>query len=122
MSYDRRKVRVGRVVSDKQDKTVVVVYQWSQPHPIYKKAVRRQTKFYAHDEDNLCTLGDTVRIVESRPYSKTKRWRVAEILSNKEIAEVQPEQIQVDEDILSAAATASSQQQNANQNEAEQSI
>jgi small subunit ribosomal protein S17 len=105
MSYESRKVRVGRVVSDKMDKTVVVVYQWSHPHPIYKKAVRRQTKFYAHDEDNRCRLGDTVRIIESRPYSKTKRWKVAEILSSIEIAEVQPEEIQVAEDILSAAAT-----------------
>ena len=106
MSYERRKTRVGTVVSDKMDKTVVVVYEWSQPHPIYRKAVRRRTKFYAHDERNDCKLGDTVRIVESRPRSKTKRWRVAEILSSVEIAEVQPEQIQVDADILSAAAAA----------------
>ena len=109
MSFERRKVRVGKVVSDKMDKTVVVVYQWSQPHPIYKKAVRRQTKFYAHDPENRCSLGDTVRIVESRPYSKTKRWKVAEILSSIEIAEVQPEEIEVDEDILSAAATSAAQ-------------
>ena len=109
MSYERRKVRVGRVVSDKMDKTVVVVFDWSQPHPIYKKAVRRQTKFYAHDENNQCSLGDTVRIIESRPYSRTKRWKVAEILSSKEIADVQPEQIEVDQDILSAAATSAAQ-------------
>jgi small subunit ribosomal protein S17 len=105
MSYERRKVRVGRVVSDKMDKTVVVVYEWSRPHPIYKKAVRRQTRFNAHDPENQCRLGDTVRIVESRPTSKTKRWKVAEILSNKEIAELQPEEIQVDESVASAAAT-----------------
>ncbi len=109
MSFERRKVRVGKVVSDKMDKTVVVVYQWSQPHPIYKKAVRRQTKFYAHDPENRCSLGDTVRIIESRAYSKTKRWKVSEILSSIEIAEVQPEEIEVDEDILSAAATAAAQ-------------
>ena len=109
MSFERRKVRVGKVVSDKMDKTVVVVYEWSQPHPIYKKAVRRQTKFYAHDPENRCSLGDTVRIIESRPYSKTKRWKVAEILSSIEIAEVQPEEIEVDEDILSAAATSAAQ-------------
>ena len=59
-------------------------------HSIYKKSVRRQTKFYAHDEENRCSLGDTVRIIESRPYSKTKRWKVAEILSSIEIADVQP--------------------------------
>ena len=109
MSYERKKVRVGKVVSDKMDKTVVVVFEWSQPHPIYKKAVRRQTKFYAHDPENQCSLGDTVRIVESRPYSKTKRWKVSEILSSIEIAEVQPEEIEVDEDILSAAATSAAQ-------------
>tara|TARA_Y100000310_G_scaffold328189_1_gene395874 strand:- start:438 stop:824 length:387 start_codon:yes stop_codon:yes gene_type:complete len=105
MSYERRKVRVGRVVSDKMDKTVVVVYEWSRPHPIYKKAVRRQTRFNAHDPENQCQLGDMVRIVESRPTSKTKRWKVAEILSSKEIAELQPEEIQVDESVASAAAT-----------------
>ena len=109
MSFERRKVRVGKVVSDKMDKTVVVVYEWSQAHPIYKKSVRRQTKFYAHDAENMCSLGDTVRIVESRPYSKKKRWKVAEILSSIEIAEVQPEEIEVDEDILSAAATSAAQ-------------
>ena len=106
MSYDRRKVRMGRVVSDKMDKTVVVAYEWSQPHPIYKKAVRRRTKLYAHDPENRCSLGDTVRIVESRPRSKTKRWRVAEILSSIEIADVQPDDIWVDEDVLSYAASA----------------
>ena len=106
MSYDKRKVRVGRVVSDKMDKTAVVVYEWSQPHPIYKKAVRRRTKLYAHDPENRCSLGDTVRIIESRPRSKTKRWRVAEILSSIEIAEVQPEEISMDEDVRSYAASA----------------
>lgn len=109
MSYERRKVRVGRVVSDKMDKTVVVVVEWRQAHPIYKKAMRRQSRFYAHDAENRCKLGDTVRIIESRPYSKKKRWKVTDVLSRIEIAEVQPEQIQVDEDILSAAATSAAQ-------------
>ena len=109
MSYERRKTRIGRVVSDKMDKTVVVVYEWSQPHPIYKKAVRRRTKFYAHDEQNRCRLGDTVRIIESRPRSKNKRWRVDEILASVEIADVQPEQIRMETDILSAAATSAAQ-------------
>jgi small subunit ribosomal protein S17 len=105
MSYERRKVRIGRVVSDKMDKTVVVVYEWSRPHPIYKKAVRRQTRFSAHDPDNQCTIGDTVRIVETRPMSKTKRWKVAEVISSREIAELQPEEIQIDQSVASAAAT-----------------
>jgi small subunit ribosomal protein S17 len=105
MSYERRKVRIGLVVSDKMDKTIVVTYSWSSPHRIYKKAVRRETRFMTHDPENLAKLGDTVRIVESRPISKTKRWRLAEILSSKEIAEIQPEEIQVDESVVSAAAT-----------------
>ena len=105
MSYERRKVRIGRVVSDKMDKTVVVVYEWRRPHPIYKKAVRRQTRFSAHDPDNQCTIGDTVRIVETRPMSKTKRWKVAEVISSREIAELQPEEIQIDQSVASAAAT-----------------
>ena len=105
MSYERRKVRIGRVVSDKMDKTVIVAYGWSSPHPIYKKAVRRETRFMTHDPENQAKLGDVVRIVESRPISKTKRWRLAEILSSQEIAELQPEEIQVDESVVSAAAT-----------------
>ena len=107
MSYERRKVRIGQVVSDKMDKTVVVVYEWSLPHPIYKKAVRRQTRFNAHDPDNQCRIGDTVRIVETRPISKTKRWKVAEVISSREIDELQPEEIQIDESVASAAATSS---------------
>ncbi len=109
MSYDRRKIRVGRVVSDKMDKTVVVVYEWSQPHPIYKKAMRRQTRLYAHDAENRCALGDMVRVIESRPQSKTKRWKVAEILSSIEIADIQPEDIAMDEDVLSYAASVSAE-------------
>ena len=105
MSYERRKVRIGRVVSDKMDKTVIVAYGWSTPHPIYKKAMRRETRFMTHDPENQAKLGDVVRIVESRPISKTKRWKLAEILSSREIAELQPEEIQVDESVASAAAT-----------------
>jgi len=105
MSYERRKVRIGRVVSDKMDKTVIVAYGWSSPHPIYKKAVRRETRFMTHDPENQAKLGDMVRIVESRPISKTKRWRLVEILSSREIAELQPQEIQVDESVVSAAAT-----------------
>jgi len=115
MSYERRKVRIGRVVSDKMDKTVIVAYGWSRPHPIYKKAVRRETRFMTHDPENQAKLGDVVRIVESRPISKTKRWRLAEILSSREIAELQPEEIQVDESVASAAATSALDQAEATQ-------
>ena len=98
MSFERRKVRTGRVVSDKMDRTVVVAVEWRRAHPIYKKAVRRKTRFKAHDADNQCKLGDLVRIVETRPLSRTKRWRVDEILARQEIAEIQPEEIAVSEE------------------------
>ena len=77
----RRKTRLGRVVSNKMDKTVVVAVESYRPHPIYKKAVRRIKKFKAHDEQNACHIGDKVRIEETRPLSKEKRWRVAEIIT-----------------------------------------
>lgn len=93
MSYERRKVRVGKVVSDKMDKTVVVVVGWRRPHRVYKKPVRRETRFMAHDPQNECKLGDVVRIRECRPLSKLKRWRVEEILQREEIADIQPEEI-----------------------------
>lgn len=74
------KERVGRVVSDKMNKTIVVNVERQYSHPLYKKYVRRTKHYYAHDEQNDCHVGDTVRIVETRPLSKTKRWRVAEVL------------------------------------------
>lgn len=76
-----KKTRQGRVVSDKMDATVVVAVESYRPHPIYKKAVRRIKKFKAHDEQNACHVGDVVRIEETRPLSKEKRWRVVEIVS-----------------------------------------
>jgi len=98
MSFERRKVRVGKVVSDKMDKSVTVVVEWRRSHRLYKKAVRRQTRFKAHDEQNECRLGDVVRMIETRPLSKTKRWRVAEILSRHEVADIQPEEITAETD------------------------
>lgn len=76
----QRKTRVGVVVSDKMDKTVVVAVETMVRHPLYKKTVRRTKKFKAHDENNSCRIGDVVRIMETRPLSKEKRWRVTEIL------------------------------------------
>lgn len=75
-----RKTRVGNVVSDKMDKTVVVAIQDSVRHPLYKKIVKRTVKFKAHDESNQCGIGDRVRIMETRPISKDKRWRVVEVI------------------------------------------
>jgi len=87
---ERRKRLVGRVVSDKMDKTVVVMVERTQRHPLYGKVIRRRKKFYAHDEENACREGDLVRIVESRPLSRLKRWVVEEIL---ERAEGGPEEV-----------------------------
>ncbi|MEE0767411.1 MAG: 30S ribosomal protein S17 [Oscillospiraceae bacterium] len=75
-----RKTRTGVVVSDKMDKTVVVAIKTKVRHPLYGKMVNRTRKFKAHDEENACGIGDTVRIMETRPLSKDKRWRVAEII------------------------------------------
>ena len=89
-------------MSDSMDKTVVVAVEWKRPHPLYKKPVRRRSRLKAHDADNSCQLGDTVQIIESRPLSKTKKWKVKQILSRVETAEIQPEEITVDEDVLVA--------------------
>jgi small subunit ribosomal protein S17 len=75
-----RKVRVGMVVSDKMDKTVVIAIEDNVKHPVYGKIIKRTLKVHAHDEANACGIGDKVRIMETRPLSKTKRWRVVEII------------------------------------------
>lgn len=83
----RRRQEVGIVTSDRMDKTVVVTVERIDQHPLYKKVVRHRDKFKAHDEDNECRIGDRVRVIESRPLSARKRWRVAEILERAPIAE-----------------------------------
>ena len=75
-----RKERVGVVFSNKMDKSITVAVKWKEKHPIYGKFVNKTKKFHAHDEKNDCNIGDTVRIMETRPLSKTKRWRLVEIL------------------------------------------
>ncbi len=87
MSEERnlRKEMIGTVTSDKMDKTVVVSVETSVKHPIYKKIVRRTYKLKAHDEENKCHMGDKVRVMETRPLSKDKRWRVVEILEKAEV-------------------------------------
>jgi small subunit ribosomal protein S17 len=75
-----RRMKQGRVVSDKMDKTIVVVSETRVPHPVYGKIVRKSVKFKAHDEQNDAKIGDTVRIMECRPLSKDKRWRLVEIV------------------------------------------
>lgn len=78
---DKRRTKVGRVVSDKMDKTVVVSVERLRRHPVYKRVVRLSTKFKAHDGDNTARVGDTVRIEESRPLSREKRWTVVEVVA-----------------------------------------
>ncbi len=80
MERNLRKTRVGVVVSDKMDKTVVVAIKDNVKHPLYKKIVKNTVKFKAHDEENTCGVGDRVLIMETRPISKDKRWRVVEII------------------------------------------
>ena len=75
-----RKTRVGTVVSNKMDKTIVVAVQDNVKHPIYGKIIKRTLKLHAHDEENTCNIGDKVEVMETRPLSKTKRWRLVEII------------------------------------------
>ena len=80
MERNLRKERIGIVVSNKMDKSIVVAVARKEKHPIYGKFVKKTTKFVAHDEKNECSVGDTVRIMETRPLSKTKNWRLVEIV------------------------------------------
>jgi small subunit ribosomal protein S17 len=75
-----RKIRVGVVSSNKMDKSIVVKVERKVKHPLYGKFVKKSTKFHAHDEKNECSIGDTVKIMETRPISKTKRWRLVEVV------------------------------------------
>jgi small subunit ribosomal protein S17 len=86
----RRKIREGLVVSDKMDKTVVVAVETKKVHPLYKKAVKVTKKYKAHDENNDCKIGDIVKIIETRPLSGEKRWRVVEVIAKREVAATKP--------------------------------
>ena len=80
MERNLRKTRIGKVTSDKMDKTIVVAIENHVKHPLYKKVVKRTYKLKAHDENNECRIGDTVKVMETRPLSKDKRWRLVEIV------------------------------------------
>ena len=86
MQRNRRKIRTGRVVSDKMDNSVVVEIEWRQNHRLYSKSVKRFTKLHADDSKNLSSVGDVVSIMETRPLSKTKRWRVTEVISSTNLS------------------------------------
>ena len=75
-----RKERTGVVTSNKMDKSITVAIKWKEKHPIYGKFVNKKKKYHAHDENNECNIGDTVKIMETRPLSKTKRWRLVQII------------------------------------------
>ena len=85
MPENRRKIRVGTVVSDKMKKTIVVKTERTTTHPLYKKTIKRYKKFKAHDENNSAKIGDKVKIIESRPLSKEKRWRLVEIIEKAKL-------------------------------------
>jgi small subunit ribosomal protein S17 len=89
----KRKIRFGKVVGDKMDKTVIVAVDTPKRHPLYKKTIRRVVKYYAHDEKNESKVGDTVKLEETRPLSKLKRWRVVEVVAKGKVAEIKPEEI-----------------------------
>ena len=90
----RRKTKVGTVIINKMDKTVVVKVETLRRHPLYKKTLRVATRFKAHDENNSCGLGDVVKIEETRPLSRDKRWRVSEILRQGQVAIVKPKDVE----------------------------
>ena len=90
---EKRKTRIGRVVKNRMDKTVVVAVNTPKRFPKYRKTITWATKYMAHDEKNECRIGDMVRLVETRPLSRHKHWRVAEIMTKGEVAEIQPQDI-----------------------------
>ncbi len=85
MAKERRKILVGRVTSDKMDKTIIVQIERLKRHPRYGKVIRLHQKYKAHDENNSASEGDTVKIIESKPFSKEKRWALVEVLAKQEI-------------------------------------
>ena len=85
MERNLRKTRVGKVVSNKMDKTIVVAIEDHVKHPLYKKIVKRTYKLKAHDEENTCHIGDTVKVMETRPLSKDKRWRLVEVVERAKL-------------------------------------
>ncbi len=104
MAKEMRKVRTAHVVRTRMDKTAVVEMVWKQRHRLYRKQVRRVARFYVHDPLSLCSLGDTVRIEETRPISKSKHWRLLEVLERRQVAEVRPIELEADAELPTAEA------------------
>ena len=103
MAKSMRKVRTGSVVGSKMDKTAVVEMVWKQRNRLYRKQVHRVARFKVHDPLNQCRLGDVVRIEETRPISKTKHWRLMEILERRQVAEVRPIELEGDAETAESA-------------------
>ena len=85
MERNTRKVKIGKVISNKMDKTIVVAIEESVKHPLYSKVIKRTYKLKAHDEENVCGIGDKVKVMETRPLSKDKRWRLVEIVEKAQL-------------------------------------
>jgi small subunit ribosomal protein S17 len=100
------KSKVGRVSSNKMDKTLVVLVESHRNHPLYKKTIKKVKRYKVHDEKNECQIGDTVKIVETRPLSKEKRWRVEEIINKAAAIEVKPDEIATPDVLNEAKKTA----------------
>lgn len=96
MAKTMRKTRVGFVVGTRMDKTAVVELVWKQRHRVYRKQMRRVTRFYVHDPESQCRVGDTIRIQETRPISRTKHWRLMEIMTRRQVADVRPIELESD--------------------------
>lgn len=96
MAKQMRKVRVGTVVRNKMEQTAVVEMVWYQRHLVYHKPMRRVARFYVHDPENQCQLGDVVRVQEVRPISKTKRWRLLEIVEKHQVPDIRPIELEGD--------------------------
>ena len=84
MSFERRKTKIGTVLSDKMDRTIVVQTEWKNIHRLYKKAMRRTAKLTVHDPENTCGIGDVIEIIEDRPRSKNKRWRLLNVIKKND--------------------------------------
>ncbi|MBM3942859.1 MAG: 30S ribosomal protein S17 [SAR202 cluster bacterium] len=108
MSKEMRKVRTGSVVRTRMNKTAVVEMVWKQPHPIYGKGQRRVARFYVHDPQGQCKVGDVVRIQETRPISKTKHWRLLQIVERHQVADVRPIELEQDPQAAGTAAAPAS--------------
>ena len=106
MSFESRKTKIGKVVRDNMDKTVVVTVARRRSYRLYKKSLNVRKKYVVHDAQNEASVGDLVSLIETRPMSRTKRWRLLDIIEKVDLAEITPEDIQLAEDVQKAQKTA----------------